>query len=252
MNDSEEIWNPTRRLYEALMKAKKHGSTMQSNGQHRRIRNVLGQVFGFNPDHTFEIYSGLRALSDALYWTEAKIEESTIKQKGNYTRNFSAVRQSLEIGNIDNNWEAFGRQLTDEAMADLLHAATRLSETHAEVELTIEELGELTSELQSLIDMFHAADIDSELRIAILDLLAAASEVLSEYKIRGGDSLKKIIELTIGRLVTKQSALKQSDPELISKLLDWLKKLDDLYGKLGKYAPLLPKAVGLLLSDKSQ
>ncbi len=252
MNDTEEIWNPTRRLYEALVKAKMYGRTMEPSGHRQTIRKVLGSVFEVNPNHTFEIYRGLRSLSEALDWTTAKIEESLIKQKANYTRNLPIIQQSLEIGNINDSWESFERQLTDEAMADLLHAATRLSEIHAEVALTKQELEELNSELQELINLFDGADIDANLRIAILDLLATSSEILSEYKIRGGDALKKIVELALGRLFTKHADFKKADPAYIKKLLSWLSKLDNFYGRLGKYAPLLPPTVGFLLGDKAE
>lgn len=252
MNDTEEIWNPTRRLYEVLATAKKHGRTMEPSGHRQPIRKVLAGVLGVNPNRTFEIYRGLQCLSEALDWTETKIDESSIKQKEHYTRNLPAFRQALEIGNINDSWEVFERQLSDEAMADLLHAATRLSEIYAEGSLSKQELEELNNELQELINLFHEADIDSELRIVLLDLLATSSEILSEYRIRGGDALKKIVELALGRLFTKQESFKKADHAHIKKFLNWLSKLDKLYGKLGKYAPLLPNAAGMLLGDKTE
>jgi hypothetical protein len=60
MNIEEEIWNPTRRLYEALAQGRLHAQTLQANGHPKPIRKVLGNVFGVNPNSTFDIYRGLQ------------------------------------------------------------------------------------------------------------------------------------------------------------------------------------------------
>lgn len=261
MND-DEIWNPTRRLYEILAKAKQHGQTMEPSGHYPPVRKVIAHVFEINPEDTISVYRCLGLLSDALIWTSNQIENSDIKQKSNYTRNLPTFRRAIENGNINNSWEVFRNDLSDEAMADLLHTASRLGEIHAEISLSKEELKELSDELAELIELFHNSEIDHELRIAILDLLVTAQGIIGEYRIRGGEALKKIIELALGKIMTKGVDLsKEQDPTVLQKLGAFLAKLDALYSRLGKYEPLLrlvakflpiPMIAALGMSDPKQ
>lgn len=249
MNDQDEIWNPARRLYEMLKNARTRGKMRDTHNSEPTIRMVFAAMFEVPPTSTIEIYKGFALLSEALDWTENQIAAASLKQKGNYTRNLPSFRLALEIGNINESWERFNQQISEEAMADLLHAATRLAEADAEVSLSKEELVALSKELDELIELFHDADIDTELRKSILDLLLASREILGEYRIRGGEALKKIIELATGRLLTKRSQFDEENKEILKKLVEWLKKLDGLYGRLGKYGKLLPYASQLFLDD---
>lgn len=190
-------------------------------------------------------------LSQALDWTERQIETLPIKRKSNLTRHFDEFRQALGWGNLNDTWDSIDALLSVEAMTDLGHAADRLLEFHGESDLRKEELADLSAELEELIEIFHSAEIDEDLRRAMLDLLMTAKSLLSEYRIRGGEALKKIIELTIGGLVTKRSQLDKIDLTPFKKLWSWLDKIDGVYGRLGKYARLLPPAAGWFLGSSS-
>lgn len=244
--EEDEIWNPTQRLYNLLESTRK--LSKNERNQHRKIREVWGEVFEVDPGDTIAIYYNLTLLSQALDWTKAEIDKTILKRKQIYTRNLGRVHKALNIGNLDSSWQAIEQQLTEETMADLLHCADRLAESESEADLSAEELSGLLSELDALTELFSEADLDDELRIAILDLLETSRQMLADYRIRGSDALKDIIELSLGKLMTKRTKLAESKKnEKIGKLLAWLKKIDGFYSRLRKYGPLLQGASQALL-----
>lgn len=249
MIESEDTWNPTRRLHELLTAAKQRGNTRDQGGNYPAIRTVLGHALKVDASETLLIYERIKMMSEALDWTEFQIEKLPIRRKSNLTRHFPEFRNALNAGNLNASWETFDGHLSVEGMTDLGHAADRLLEYHGESDLEKEELEQLCAELEELIEIFHSSEIDTDLRIAMLDLLNTAKFLLSEYRIRGGDALKKIIELTIGGLVTRRSQLEKANSDPFKKLWSWLNKIDGVYGRLGKYARLLPPAAGWLLGN---
>lgn len=245
--EENDIWNPTQRLYDLLEKTKEFAKV--KNNQYQVIREVWASVFGVDSTDTIAIFYNLTLLSQSLDWTKAELDKVSLRRKEIYTRNLSRVHNALNLGNLDTTWNTVENLLNDETMADLLHCADRLAESSSETELNEEELDNLNGELDSLTKLFHESDLDSDLRIAILDLLETSRQMLAEYRIRGSEVLKNIIELSLGKLMTKRTELSEASKDTkINKLFSWLKKVDGIYGRLGKYAPLLQGASQALLA----
>lgn len=243
MSTNDESQNPTQRLYDMLVLAKSKATTGS-------IREVWAQVFGVDRKDTMAIFYNIFLLYQAFDWTERQVEKAGFKRKEIYTRNFKKIRNALSMGNIDQNGGPLGQMLTDETMADLLHCADRLSDIESESLLNTAELQELVSEVDGLFRLFEAAEIDGELKTAILDLLETARQLLADYRIRGSAAIKEIIELALGKLMTKRAAFaKEKQNSAVKTFVQWLLKLDKLYDKLTKYGPLLQGASRLLLEQ---
>jgi hypothetical protein len=96
------------------------------------------------------------------------------------------------------------KPLGEGVLTGLEFCAHELSKHHEEDEIGPEELARLKSEFSELVKSVSGADIASELKIVLLDLLTSAIIAIDNYKILGNDGLKKAVAYSVGTLMLHQ------------------------------------------------
>jgi len=241
--------NKAQRLFKILEATKAEARNKKKTNQYNTINQVWADVFKIDPSDTLLIYKKISLLSENLDWTEQQIEASDIKRKDSHTRNLPSIHKALNQNNISAPWQVIETLLDDQTLTDLQHTAERLAELQPENEIPTEYLNELIGEIEALSQLLAETELDPELRDVLLDLLETARQIMADYRIRGSDAIKEIIIRSVGQLNLKRDLCEKErkNPDLI-RFLGVLDKMDKLYGRAGKYKPLLAKGV-LMISN---
>ena len=140
--------------------------------------------------------------------------------------------------------------LTAEVMARLEFCSEALREDRSEVDLTPDELQDLSKELNSLIENVAASEIAPALRKALLEALESARTAISLYRVYGAKGLRKNLQSLFGFVYAERAALKKQsvrNPDTLERLGRWIDKIDSVSSKALKVHKALTKPVRFLV-----
>ncbi|MBF6238245.1 hypothetical protein IU474_14390 [Nocardia otitidiscaviarum] len=111
-------------------------------------------------------------------------------------------------------------QYTDEDVARLRFCSSVLSRAKLEARVTEEQLHQLAQQVDELhMEVVEATAVPLELRTFLLEQLDRVRIALREYRIRGAEALRDVIERVVGSCVVRADITSTDDEESASFLL---------------------------------
>jgi hypothetical protein len=236
--------NPASRLH-ALLKEVVAGDPK------KRMLDVWVEVLGVTDRQDIEVARRLVLLNEMLDDAENTIKLNPKLNHGIYLTCFPQIRTVFSPLHLQSNRESLAiPHLTSEVMARLEFCSEALREDWSEVDLTPDELQQLSTELNTLIENVAASSISVALRKALLEALESARIAISLYRVYGAKGLRKNLQSLFGFVYTERSTLKKEsvkNADVLEKLGKWIEKIDSVSSKALKVHKALTKPVRFLI-----
>ncbi len=135
-------------------------------------------------------------------------------------------------------------------MARLEFCSEALRDDWSEIDLTADELQELSMELNALIENVVASNIALALRKALLEALESARIAISLYRVYGAKGLSKNLQRLFGFVCIEREALKKesaSNADVLERLGKWIYRIDSASSTALKVHKALTKPIQFLI-----
>lgn len=190
-------------------------------------------------------------LNDLLDDAEQSIKLNSSLNHKIYLSCFPQVRTVFSPLHIQTSREGvIIPHLTPEVMARLEFCAEALQQGWSEVELSKDDLQEISSDLNALVESVAASSIDVRLRKSLLEALEGVRLSISLYRIYGAKGLKKNLQGLFGLVFTERSELKkeaEGNADVIDRLGKLMDKIDLAAAKALKVQKALTKPIRFLI-----
>ena len=234
--------NPARRLHSLLADA----LTKNPNEQ---TRKVWASVFSISEKEAAgRVFYDLGLLHHLTYAIEDRIRRIPDINIELFLRAIPAVRLALSPIQMNASFgETAGKHLNAGTMTALEFAANELAKDHHEDPIPPEDLTAIRDQALQLLEDVRIADIDSDLRTLLMDLLVTMIRCVDEYRIRGAAGLRDVVAFSVGQFILNHDLFEKTKKEpvvqrfyklvgRVSTVVSAAIKVMELYGKV---APLL-------------
>jgi hypothetical protein len=245
--------NAAARLWRILTAAK----GLQGGTTHAQ----LAAVFGLKVSDEMELHRSLLAATEAVDEIEWRVRRIPNQDYDLYLHSLPEVRKALTAAhqNFDfNQWKA--ANLKDDYINPLMYCASLLSKVYPEEEVKQDELQQFLEEINELYESVMSSELDSEIKLIILEQLRNIQQAVHEYRVKGVYPLKKALSTAFGEIILHkqefQEAVDKKDGGQIAKFLGVLKTLDKITFIATKskelLLPLVTQYVPLLLEKAKE
>jgi hypothetical protein len=192
------------------------------------MQGVWATVFGLDLGDLAGIYTHLVRLLDSVDEIEKAIQQQDVDHEV-YLQHLPSIRGFLSLPNLDRNLASVRDILSESALMTLQFCSERLSKFCSETIPDPEEIAALLLAIEQFTEQVLGADIDTTLKALLLDLAESMRQALSEYRIRGGDGLRKEMFFVLDRLHRNMGVLERDRESLVMKhFWDLVTKYDTL------------------------
>lgn len=236
--------NPASRLHTLL-------TALLQGDPKERVLDAWARVLEVSERLDVEVPRRLVLLSDLLDDAEQSIKLNPSLNHKIYLSCFPQVRTVFSPLHIQTSREGMiVPHLTPEVMARLEFCAEALQQGWSEVEMTEDDLQEISNDLNALVESVAASSIDVRLRKALLEALEGVRLSISLYRIYGAKGLKKNLQGLFGLVFTERSELKkeaETNADVIDRLGKLMDKIDSAAAKALKIHKALTKPIRFLI-----
>jgi hypothetical protein len=236
--------NPASRLHALL-------SQVLTGDRQVSMLDVWAHVLGVIDRKDVEVARRLVILNEMLDDAETTIKLNPKLNHSVYVSCFPQIRTVFSPLHLQATRESLAiPHLTPEVMARLEFCSEALRENLSELDLTPDELQEISLELNELIESVAASGIAAPLRKALLEALESARIAISLYRTYGAKGLRKNLQSLFGFVYTERTALKKestANPDVLERLGKWIDKIDSVSSKALKVHKALTKPVRFLI-----
>jgi hypothetical protein len=233
--------NPAGRLWHILNEAKQKGPD-------KKVRNVWAEIFDLNPEADSQILEKTSLLIGLLIEVKRSIENAKDLNQDLYLERLPRIEEAFLSVRLTDQWKAFDNRLDGTTMLSLKHCSDALSNRSSEAVIEEDELRELRSDVQALIDrILDDSELDPELRRILLDHLEIIRRAIINYKVHGSDGLQEAIKTATGAVYLNRElfeAEKDSDSvSLFWKIIVRIGTLTALVNDANQLAPGVTKLI---------
>lgn len=236
--------NPASRLHALLTELRK-GDPKQ------RVLDAWALVLEVSERIDVEVPRRLVLLNDLLDDAEQSIKLDPSLNHKIYLSCFPQIRTVFSPLHIQTSREGLILpHLTLEVMARLEFCAEALQQRWSEVEISKDDLQEISSDLNALVESVAVSSIDVGLRKALLESLEGVRLSISLYRIYGANGLKKNLQGLFGLVFTERTNLKkeaEGNSDVIDRLGKLMDKIDSASAKALKVHKALTKPIRFLI-----
>lgn len=186
--------NPAGRLYHLLSEANQKGAGNQ-------FGDAWAKVFGVDTEDQGRVLTLLaQVILEVDRGKEAVQTNPEINQEL-YLRPFEELEKAFNLINYGKSWKSWSNRLQDDTLTKLAYCANELSRVQPEGTISDDDLAELRSQLEEVLDFVLEAEIDDALKQVLVDGLETLRRAILEYKIRGAAGLREALERNYGMLM---------------------------------------------------
>ena len=217
--------NPAGRLYDILDQFRH----MQA---HNKIstKSVWADVFGEDKENVGDLFHRLAQLHEMV----AETKQNLTKIKGldlpRYLTGFPNIEKVLSVTNLDEAWHESRDGLDDITMSLLAFCSDALSKENSEPSVDENEVAELQSEVESLIEKVELSEsLDDGFKDVLLEQLKLIRRAILDYRIRGVASLRKAYQSTVVITVANRKEFEEAqDKDVIGGFVKILSRLSQM------------------------
>jgi hypothetical protein len=234
--------NPAQRLLDILNQARPMQNT--------HVIKIWAGIFGFKEDDFPACYRALGHLNGLVDSIETRIRQLPDLKHDLYLRDLPTIRSVLCPVTLQQNWSELKRPLDQGVLTGLEFCANELSKNHEEDPIPEEELQKLRAEFANIFKDVSNAEISSNLKLILFDLLGSAILAIDQYKILGNDGIKKSVAYMVGMLTLHQQEFLAAKREgLVKRALAAVNRLGNavtVASRVKEIAESVPELLRLL------
>jgi hypothetical protein len=213
--------NPAQRLLDILRRAREM--------QNLPVMKMWAQVFNIPEMDAPTCYRVLGHLNGLVDSVEARIRQLPDLNHELYLRDLPTIRGIICVQHLQQHWHEVKRPLDQGVLTGLEFCANELSKLHTEDLIPEDVLAGIRAEFAELFESVSTAEISSDLKLVLFDILTSAILAIDQYKILGNDGLKKAVAYTLGMLTLhKNEFLGAKDRNIVKKTFTVIKHLVDV------------------------
>ena len=234
--------NPARRLYEVLNRARALGPMIATN-------EVLAGALQINPRDTKVLLTAIVDLIDLTDTAKKRLQQLDIDQDL-YLDPFKNIDRLFTGLNLGTNWEAYRSLLDDNTMLALQFCADTLSREMSETVIGEEELTELQTKVESLLEEVLGSTLPEELKDVLVQKLEDIRLAILLYRVKGTEGLRRALESGLGAIFLYGGHIEEIQDEkqkrTLHDVLEFMAHLAQIAGvglqvaQLTGLVPLLP------------
>ena len=237
MPDREKI-NPASRLYNILEEGRRIKNTPTKSGSRvngSRVKapvpikanDAMARLFNVSRGDFAALYEKQVSLLRLLRRTKAILQAMEDPNAHQYQRCVKPLENAIRKINLADNqsWQLNAAVPSDSDMALLGLAASAIEEIYPERLLELEELEELKSGADTLLNEAKSADVSQLMRAIIIDSLENVKFAIEDYETNGAEGLKSALAESYGRVVV------DADVVIPEKDNEWVKRYWEYLGK---------------------
>lgn len=226
-------------------------TTLLQGDPKERVLDAWARILEVSERLDVEVPRRLVLLNDLLDDAERSIKLNPSLNHKIYLSCFPQVRIVFSPLHMQTSREGvILPHLTPEVMARLEFCAEALQHGWSEIEMTTDDIQEISNDLNALVESVAASGIDVRLRKALLEALEGVRLSISLYRIYGASGLKKNLQGLFGLVFTERSELKkeaESNADVIDRLGKLMDKIDSAAAKALKVHKALTKPIRFLI-----
>lgn len=236
--------NPFARLHEVLSDFRRIGLEKGSAPLHK----VWLAVFGLPEQDIGAIFERLIDLRILVKRARKAVEGNAAFAPELHLRSFSLVEQLVGTTDLNADWRAYERCVSDVILTELAFTAFSFGQAAPEPVVLVDDLREIANELADAYEAIARADMDARAKSALLSMLDAMRVALERYRVLGIDAFWEAWTRMVGIYATEherpefKAAYAQPAARPVSGLLAKAAKL----GTMAKDAATVINAAGLI------
>jgi hypothetical protein len=236
--------NPASRLQIVLSEIR------NANPKHRML-DAWAKVLGVTDRMDLEVPRQLIYLNEMVDDVERIIALNKSLNHKIYLAGLGRIRSVLSPINLHSTKDTVVPQnITPEVMARLEFCAEALQEGWSELGISPDELQEISTEVNSLIELVAGSSLNVALRKALLEALEEVRQSISLYRLYGVKALRKNLQSLLGLVFTEREELKNesaNNVEVIERLGRLIDKVDSSCAKAMRIHKAISKPIQFLL-----
>ena len=210
-----------------LLKILKEIRTHPNEGD--RLELVLEKVLEVPHGETSLLLSRVGKFYDLPVRVRSAVTKVSEVDAALYLAHFPPIETSFQKLNLKSRLADFRDPITEASLFGLQHCSALLEKQHATTRLTDEQLAELKSKVDSLIEKVSSASIDEFLKRFLQDRLYEIAVALQECRFFGAEGLERRLEACFGTIVLRHQFWKdRAEEPIVSEFWGLLAKIADL------------------------
>lgn len=211
--------NPAGRLFDVLSEAVEQPNNWNA-------RKAWSSVFNISEANTGEI---LRELAEVINQIENAVRDvnglPNEETKELFLEPLSELEGVFSIIRLDETWQGFKKRIPNNTMDKLKYTAVKLSEFSREIVLESEELDDLRTSVERVIEQTINSNIDDDLRKVLVRDLEYIRRSIISYRLRGTEGLVEVADLTLGTIARESQTSTAEESKTLSEVWGVLTKL---------------------------
>jgi len=204
---------------------------LQASGEHAALAGWC-VTLGLQP-HDPRVFKALSAILDMTERTTIAVKSLNLpapvtEQMLSWRPAFNRI---IQLAAANSAWRNTHALFTEGLKTSLTACAVWLDQVCASESDVRQEIVDLSTELDSLLDAVKSADVDEEFRVLLLDIIESLRRALAEYEIRGMEGVDANIGEILATVLRGRDAVKRGPKGLWSRvwtLIDRTSKLGGL------------------------
>jgi hypothetical protein len=220
VNNPITLTNPARRLHKLL-------SALKAVGGQTRFFDGVAHVFEVPNTDVAAVYNKFATFLRLIGTVERRCQSLSDPKAEQFLCAVTSIKEAFKTLNPAALISQVLNHVSNSDMALLFLAADFLDSFKEEAQIDAKTLSEINESADTLATEVAAGNLDSHLKILILDQLDSIREAVRDYKIRGAEGLKKALAESIGIIVLEQNTIaKERHNPFVEKFFDVLSKIN--------------------------
>lgn len=212
-----------------------------ATNQNESLLKMWARVLKLPGDERLIVFGGILALAKLIGDVETTVSRHAGGAAALYERSFECFRRALSVS-LDTQRSAFDNDALKRMVVDFEHCVVLYAGIEQEAVVTQAALQSLRDQITDLFEEISQAEIPSELRTQLLDLLEVMRLQMAQYEIRGAAVLRECLRQALSRLLEVYPSLQEhSHLAVIKKLAAVVRDIETL-AKGAKVASALASA----------
>lgn len=219
--------NPAGRLYEVLNKVRKRSDDVS-------IATVWAGYFNVSLKDTTAIYVHLVELMNLVDRARRDIQQLQDVDHDIYLQPFENIEQALNYANLSEYWRQVKQYLDDTTMLALKFCSDALSIRIGEKIISDEQLTELQTKVESLLNEVLESTLLEELKDVLIQKLEEIRQAILAYRIMGREGLRRALESSLGAMFLYREDIQEVQDEkqkrTLRDVLEFMAHLSEILG----------------------
>lgn len=214
----------------------------------KSLRQAWAEVFSVNASNTADLFHLLFQVSTQVAEIRSQLLTISAFDPAIVCSPLADMENFICFPNIDTQVGSMAGFYNDKAQMALTLASSYYTTQGIYVNISDDDLKEITDQIEATFRFISESDIDSRLKETLLDLIETVRRAIAEFRIRGNSSLQDVLDYSLGKLLrlSRQSDATPQAKVGFTNLLNLLAVIDKALAIAQKMEPYLPMVTSVI------